>query len=81
MTDYLRFVEAKFELYAKALEPLGRALHKSGATRIVDLCSGSGGPFEAILQHGKEARPALAVVLRAPYPHQVESLRDQRRIG
>jgi hypothetical protein len=47
-TDYLEFIEARFGL-AEAITPLvAGALRDAGATRIVDLCSGGGGPMAEV---------------------------------
>jgi len=49
-TDYLRFIEARFQLHLHALPILERALQGSGTTRIVDLCSGGAGPVPHLVQ-------------------------------
>jgi hypothetical protein len=44
-TDYLQFIQTRFRL-DRAMAPLiRRALQASGATRIIDLCSGGSGPM------------------------------------
>jgi hypothetical protein len=44
-TDYLQFIQAQFRV-DRAMAPLvRRVLEHSGATRIVDLCSGGSGPL------------------------------------
>lgn len=63
MTDYLRHVEGAFQLHRHALAPLERALDDSGSNRIVDLCSGGGGPLAPIVNHwAKQGRSVQAVV-------------------
>jgi len=52
-TDFLRFMLTLGNNYAPAAPLLARAVRDSGATRIVDLCSGGGGPWRRML-------PALA---------------------
>ncbi|MDA0206026.1 MAG: hypothetical protein O3A53_11560 [Acidobacteria bacterium] len=69
MTDYLRYVEGKFQLHRLALEPLTRALDDSGAERIVDLCSGAGGPLVAILGEWAAEGSSVSAVLTDLYPH------------
>jgi hypothetical protein len=60
-TDYLRFIEAVGRQYQHVIPLLQPALRRSGSVRIVDLCSGSGGPWPQ-LQH------SLNVSLPAPIP-------------
>jgi hypothetical protein len=44
-TDYLQFIQTRFRI-DRAMAPLARrVLEQSGATRIVDLCSGGSGPL------------------------------------
>jgi hypothetical protein len=79
MTDYLRHVESKFQLYRQALEPLQRVLRESGANRIVDLCSGAGGPVAEIVRFWRgEGRnvPALLTDLY-PHPEAFQALREE----
>jgi SAM-dependent methyltransferase len=44
-TDYLHFIETRFALHRPAVAPLRDALRATGASRVVDLCSGGGGPI------------------------------------
>ncbi len=43
-TDYLHFMSTRVALHQPMAPVLREALAKSGATRVVDLCSGGGGP-------------------------------------
>src|SRR2546421_5369503 len=47
-TDYLRFMEAKLRIHTAVAPLLANAMRRSGADRIVDLCSGGGGPMPAL---------------------------------
>lgn len=69
MTDYLGYIEGKFQLHRLALEPLSRALQGSAAERIVDLCSGAGGPLVPILREWADEGRAVPAVLTDLYPH------------
>lgn len=69
MTDYLGYVEGKFQLHRLALEPLSRALDDSAAARIVDLCSGAGGPLVPILREWAAEGRSVPAVLTDLYPH------------
>lgn len=45
-TDYLQFVLEKANPYKVILEKLRNALDSTKTTKIVDLCSGGGGPWK-----------------------------------
>jgi hypothetical protein len=47
-TDYLQFVQARFHLHRAAGHLLAGALRATGSERVVDLCSGGGGPVAAL---------------------------------
>ncbi len=50
LTDYLQFIYAKSGIFDPLVPLLKRAFDQSGARRLVDLCSGGGGPVP-YLQH------------------------------
>lgn len=62
-TDYLQFMERRFELHLHALPILTRALEESGVQRVVDLCSGGAGPVpqlaELLWEQGRDVRFTL----------------------
>lgn len=68
-TDYLRFVERRFRLHLHALPLLRRAIEESGATRIVDLCSGSSGPVPELLRELRADGEEVEFVLTDLYPN------------
>ncbi|MFZ0389581.1 MAG: hypothetical protein WAN36_03905, partial [Calditrichia bacterium] len=45
VTDYLRFTVSFFGLYRPVLPLLAESLKKTGEARLLDLCSGGGGPL------------------------------------
>ena len=47
-TDYLHFIETKFALHRPVVGLLSEALRATKADRVVDLCSGGGGPIPAL---------------------------------
>jgi len=49
ITDLLQWTLTTVHHYAPAAAPLGRALRRSGASRVVDLGSGGGGPWARLL--------------------------------
>lgn len=73
MTDYLRRVEAKFQFHRHGLKPLQRLINQTGARRIVDLCSGAGGPLPAMLRALAHDDHQVTAVLTDLYPN-VDSL-------
>ena len=48
-TDYLEFMIRLGNAYAPVAPLLREALRRTGARRIVDLCSGGGGPWPRLL--------------------------------
>lgn len=68
-TDYLRFMEAKFELHKSMLPLLRAALKESGSTQIVDLCAGAGGPILALQAALAVEGFAVQVLLTDRYPN------------
>jgi hypothetical protein len=64
LTDFLAFALNLGRSYEPAVELLRGALDRSGATRIVDLCSGAGGPWSWL-----RSRLGVPVVLTDLYPH------------
>ena len=59
LTDYLRTVVEKLEPFSLRIDLFVAALRQSGGSRIVDLCSGSGGPWPHL-------RPALEASVGGP---------------
>jgi len=74
LTDFLAFSVN----LARAYDPVGpllrRAVDRTGARRIVDLCSGAGGPWPTI-----GAQVGVPVVLTDLYPHGDEVVRVDAR--
>jgi len=74
VTDALQAMWNAMEVYAPIAWRLERAIAVSGATRIVDLCSGAGGPwlrFSYELQRGGELQtesPRPPILLTDKYP-------------
>jgi len=80
-TDYLQFLHARFALHEPMLAPLSEALAQSRATRVVDLCSGAGGPvgalYESLLASGK----AVPFMLTDRFPNLAAFRRLVSRYG
>lgn len=70
MTDFLRFIMERFTPYAAAAPLLARALTRLRGTRIVDLCSGGGGPWRDLLRRiPATGGPEVQVTLTDAYPN------------
>lgn len=82
MTDFLRFTMERFMPYAAAAVPLARALSLLGESRVVDLCSGGGGPWLDLLRRIPAAGgPAVRVTLTDAYPNHAAYARLQREMA
>ncbi|MEP6593004.1 MAG: class I SAM-dependent methyltransferase [Acidobacteriota bacterium] len=68
-TDYLRFMEARFDLHRPIVPLLRQALDEAGATDVVDLCSGGGGPLEAMSEALEAQGRPVRVTLTDRYPN------------
>src|SRR5687767_5837892 len=68
-TDYLRHVIEMSDAYAPVLPLITEALHASGEHRVVDLCSGGGGPWPGLLPRVRAKLSTLQVVLTDRYPN------------
>lgn len=70
MTDFLRFMMERFAPYSVAAPLLAGALTRLGEPRIVDLCSGGGGPWRDLVRRIPAAGgPAVRVRLTDAYPN------------
>ncbi len=50
-TDYLTFIFERFGQYRAAGSVIRRLLSESGTRRVIDLCSGAGGPWSSLESH------------------------------
>ena len=64
LTDFLAFSLNLSRMYSPAGPLLRRAIARTGARRVIDLCSGAGGPWEWLA-----AQVGVPVVLTDLYPH------------
>ena len=71
LTDFLQFTINLGGTYDAVVPMLRDAIVRSGATRVVDLCSGAGGPWRAWLREPRGMAPGfeLPVVLTDKYPN------------
>lgn len=69
-TDYLQFIADTTNPYAPIAGRLRAAVERTGATRIVDLCSGAGGPWTRLLPLVRGDRASsLSVLLTDRFPN------------
>src|SRR5262245_33069241 len=81
-TDYLQFMIAKTKPYAAIVSLLVNALQRRGTRRVLDLCSGAGGPWLWLQPVLGERGLNLTVCLTDKYPnldviHQLDMHPDQ----
>ena len=70
ITDYIQFLEDVFQSYRPIESLLVDALRRARATRIVDLCSGGGGPWKSLGRYlEKTFDKSPSVVLTDLYPN------------
>lgn len=69
MTDFLRFIFTKGNLYQPIVPLLAQALQSANAKRIVDLCSGSGGPIEQIAILLKKRGGHIPIIVTDKFPN------------
>jgi hypothetical protein len=81
LTDYLGFVLERFAPYAGAAPLLARTLDRLGETRIVDLCSGGGGPWPDLVARLRATRPSVRVWLTDCFPNRAAFARLRHRSG
>jgi SAM-dependent methyltransferase len=68
VTDFLTLILDRVDVYAPMVRRLERALRRTEATRIVDLCAGSGGPWRRLLPRLARGRQ-LSVLFTDKYPN------------
>ena len=68
-TDYLHFIERRFNLHRPVVILLRRALEQSAVAHVVDLCSGGGGPILALYEDLLADGVAVQFTLTDKYPN------------
>ena len=73
LTDFLQFTINLVGTYDAVVPTLRDAIARAGATRVVDLCSGAGGPWRSWLREPRGMAPGFAapVVLTDKYPNRL----------
>ncbi|SRR5229473_3803663 len=74
-TDALQFVLDAGHIYAPIAPRLRKALSDTRTNRVIDLCSGAGGPWASLHNSLKaEGTPPVKIFLTDKYPHATEML-------
>jgi hypothetical protein len=68
-TDYLRFAAKMNRVYDGAVPILRRAIERAGAERVLDLCSGGGGPWIELRRALADGGAPVRVVLTDFHPN------------
>ena len=69
MTDILQFTVVKFRIYEPVIPLIKEAMRQMKTTRIIDLCSGSSGPWSQMLAQLQEQEETVLVTLTDKYPN------------
>src|SRR4030095_2501265 len=69
LTDYLQFAIDIGAPYAAIAERLKQAVERTRAARIVDLCSGGGGPWRKLHREYATTSPAVEICLTDIFPN------------
>lgn len=70
MTDYLRFISSKFNLFGGTLPVLTEILKRTGHSQIVDIASGGGGPWLSLIPKLQDEFSDLQIKLTDYYSNQ-----------
>ncbi len=68
-TDYLHFIETRLALHRSIVPLLAEALRRTGATRLIDLCSGGAGPIPLMLSDLANEGVHVSATLTDIYPN------------
>jgi hypothetical protein len=71
LTDFLQFTINLGGTYDAVVPILRDAIARAGATQVVDLCSGAGGPWRRWAHDPRGHAPGLPVVLTDKYPNRL----------
>jgi hypothetical protein len=69
LTDYLQFILGATNTYGAAKPIISRSLQRLGTARVVDLCSGAGGPWPSLQADLAKAGLSISVCLTDRYPN------------
>jgi hypothetical protein len=69
MTDFLRFIFTRGNLYQPIIPLLADALQQANAHNIVDVCSGSGGPIEQVAKLLAKQGATVPITVTDKFPN------------
>lgn len=78
VTDYLEFALDRTRHYERAIPLLAQTLQRAGTNRVIDLCSGGGGPWLELQPALAQMGSAVRVSLSDKYPN-LEAFRRLKR--
>lgn len=81
VTDFLQFMSTSADPYGPIASRLRAAIERTGARRIIDLCSGAGGPWMKLFDRIEEDPKTLVVCLTDQNPNVAAFDRLQGRFG
>jgi hypothetical protein len=80
ITEILRVLGVQLRIHEVIAPVLERVLEESKSDRIIDLCSGAGGPILAIQQQFERSNRRISVLLTDKFPNR-EALRIAERVS
>jgi hypothetical protein len=80
LTEWLRVLWARIDAYHAIAPIVGELLNESGATQVVDLCSGAGGPLFGIQQRLQASGRRVKFIVTDKFVN-VDKMRDLQNQG
>ncbi|MEO5509411.1 MAG: class I SAM-dependent methyltransferase [Longimicrobiales bacterium] len=80
-TDYLRFAFSVSNPYTAPLPRVIAALKRNGASSVIDMCAGGGGPWKQLLPLLRAELPDVRVTLTDLYPNEEAFRSVGRELG
>jgi hypothetical protein len=81
MTDIIEFTVVIFRIYEPVIPLIKEVMQHMKTTRIIDLCSGSSGPWSQILAQLQEQEEPILVTLTDKYPNLQAFNKTKERFG
>jgi hypothetical protein len=81
MTDILQFTVVIFQFYEPVIPLIKEVMQHMKTTRIIDLCSGSSGPWSQIHAQLQEQQESVSVTLTDKYPNILGFEKIKERFG
>ncbi len=81
MTDILQFTVVKFRIYEPVIPLIKEVMRHMKTIQVIDLCSGSSGPWSQILPQLQEQEEPVLVTLTDKYPNLHAFKKTKERFG